>query len=353
MRRRWGGAVLLALVGPPALGAQRPSLSPPLTRALRQDTTVSVWLFVRRDTPIAAATRRIAEAGGTVRVASRWLHAVSARVPTPVLATLSVAHGTLELEESSGLLMTQRSPDGRRIDLLGPPEAINLASHGLSYRSDAGFAGADALTVIINDLGQMGAGPALSTQQERPLLVPATPLATADRYYVSAGAANQGTVIDNDFPLPGSFVELVAGADVERLALDPRVHQQLGERRAVVLDVDPVAGVEAGAVDRERLRARTLVDERAHDGRGVVEHADDDDRLRLDGERLLHLLRRVAAVVGVAHQAMTAPDQFLVQHVEHQVRQQGRARVDHLAAFPRPSGRPARPPAPPRPGSRG
>jgi hypothetical protein len=88
MRRRWG-AVLLALAVPPALGAQRPSLSPPLVPVLRQDTTVSVWLFVRQGTTLAEAAQRIAHAGGTVRVASRWLHAVSARVPTVALAALA------------------------------------------------------------------------------------------------------------------------------------------------------------------------------------------------------------------------------------------------------------------------
>ncbi len=92
MRRRWGGgAVLLALaVAPPsALAAQRPSLSPPLARVLGRDTTVGVWLFVRRDTPLALAAERIAHAGATVRRSSRWLHAVSATLPTAALAALS------------------------------------------------------------------------------------------------------------------------------------------------------------------------------------------------------------------------------------------------------------------------
>ncbi len=88
MRQRWG-AVLLALAVPASLPAQRPSISPPLVRVLSRDTTITVWLFVRRDTPLSEAALRLERAGATVRVASRWLHAVSARVPTSLLTLLS------------------------------------------------------------------------------------------------------------------------------------------------------------------------------------------------------------------------------------------------------------------------
>lgn len=88
MRRRWG-AILLALAVPAGLAGQRPSLSPPLGRILGRDTTVTVWLFVRRDTPLAEARQRFEQAGVTVRVASRWLHALSARIPAATLTVLS------------------------------------------------------------------------------------------------------------------------------------------------------------------------------------------------------------------------------------------------------------------------
>jgi subtilisin family serine protease len=88
MRQRWG-AVLLALAVPAGLAAQRPTISPPLARVLSRDTTVTVWLFVRRDTALSEAALRLARAGATVRVASRWLHAVSARIPTSLLTVLS------------------------------------------------------------------------------------------------------------------------------------------------------------------------------------------------------------------------------------------------------------------------
>lgn len=88
MRQRWG-AVLLALAVPAGLAAQRPSISPPLARALSRDTTITVWLFVRWDTPLAEAAQRLERAGATVRVASRWLHAVSAKVSTGGLSMLA------------------------------------------------------------------------------------------------------------------------------------------------------------------------------------------------------------------------------------------------------------------------
>ena len=88
MRQRWG-AVLLALAVPAGLAAQRPSISPPLARVVSRDTTVTVWLFARRDTPLAEAVLRLEQAGATVRVASRWLHAVSARIPASLLTLLS------------------------------------------------------------------------------------------------------------------------------------------------------------------------------------------------------------------------------------------------------------------------
>ena len=89
MRRRWAAILLALVVVPAALEAQRPSISPPLARILQRDTTVTVWLFVRPDIPLGDAVQRITQAGGTVRVSSRWLHAVSARMRTGVVLAMS------------------------------------------------------------------------------------------------------------------------------------------------------------------------------------------------------------------------------------------------------------------------
>lgn len=88
MRLRWGAAVL-ALAVPTGLAGQRPSISPPLERVLSRDTTVTVWLFVRRDVPLTLARQRLEQAGATTRVASHWLHAVSVQIPTVALAALT------------------------------------------------------------------------------------------------------------------------------------------------------------------------------------------------------------------------------------------------------------------------
>ena len=56
---RWVAA-LLALVAPTGLAAQRPTLAPPLARALTRDTSFTVWLFVRPGVSLADAIVRAA-----------------------------------------------------------------------------------------------------------------------------------------------------------------------------------------------------------------------------------------------------------------------------------------------------
>ena len=90
MAQRWAGAVCLLLV-PAALAGQRPTVSPPLARALGagRDTTYSVWLFVRPAISLADAAAQVGAAGATVTTQSRWLHAVSARASVSVLRQLA------------------------------------------------------------------------------------------------------------------------------------------------------------------------------------------------------------------------------------------------------------------------
>ncbi|MGE5759063.1 MAG: S8 family serine peptidase [Gemmatimonadota bacterium] len=71
------------------LGAQRPVVSPPLAAALARDTTLTVWIFLRQDVPVADGVRRATVLGAAVRNASRWLHAVSATASTEVLSRLA------------------------------------------------------------------------------------------------------------------------------------------------------------------------------------------------------------------------------------------------------------------------
>ncbi len=86
--RQWVAA-LLALATPIGLAAQRPTLAPPLARALGRDTTFTVWLFVRPGVSLVDASARVTLAGAGVRTRSRWLHALGASVPTAALVALA------------------------------------------------------------------------------------------------------------------------------------------------------------------------------------------------------------------------------------------------------------------------
>lgn len=69
--------------------AQRPAVSAPLARAWLRDSTFTVWLFVRPGVSLTSARQTIASEGAVVRVASRWLRAVSASGPSASLRRLS------------------------------------------------------------------------------------------------------------------------------------------------------------------------------------------------------------------------------------------------------------------------
>ena len=82
--RWWIGLVLPAS----GLAAQRPSVSPPLARAISRDTSVTVWLFARPRVSVDSIAALARSSGAAVRVRSRWLQAVSVAAPTPVLRPL-------------------------------------------------------------------------------------------------------------------------------------------------------------------------------------------------------------------------------------------------------------------------
>lgn len=89
MRAAFRVAALLGLALPAALAAQRPSLSPVLPRRWTRDTVLAVWLFARPAVSLDAAAAAVTAQGGHVRVRSRWLHAVSADVPSAGLQVLA------------------------------------------------------------------------------------------------------------------------------------------------------------------------------------------------------------------------------------------------------------------------
>jgi subtilisin family serine protease len=68
-----------------AATAQEPTISPALGGLADRDTVAAIWFFARSDVSLEAATAAIGRLGGQPRRRSRWLHAVSADLPTSAL----------------------------------------------------------------------------------------------------------------------------------------------------------------------------------------------------------------------------------------------------------------------------
>lgn len=116
---------------PAGLAAQRPAVSPVLPRLLSrvQDTTVSVWLFVRPSASLDAVTGRLAAAGARVRVRSRWLHAISADVPSAALRALLQDRDLRRIQPLGRFRLRPRRPGEPLIDL-APRVAPSPAAPG-------------------------------------------------------------------------------------------------------------------------------------------------------------------------------------------------------------------------------
>ena len=82
--------VLVALAVCAALAtstrAQRPTVSPGLDRLAARDSVVTAWFFGDRSRPLDDIVTAVVDLGGQVRHRSRWLHAVSATVPSSAIA---------------------------------------------------------------------------------------------------------------------------------------------------------------------------------------------------------------------------------------------------------------------------
>ena len=79
--------------------------------------------------------------------------------------TLADSHGSMWLESSSGLTVTDAGTGS--IELFGSQAAINAAlADGVIYDPTANYTGSDTLTITANDQGHNGTSIALSTSQE-------------------------------------------------------------------------------------------------------------------------------------------------------------------------------------------
>ena len=116
---------MLVLFLPVTLAAQQPALSPALPRLLDrvQDTTVSVWLFARPGTSLERLSGRLAAAGARVRVKSRWLHAVSADVPSATLRTLRLDPTLRRIQPLGRFRMPRPTDRPRFVELPRTPTA--------------------------------------------------------------------------------------------------------------------------------------------------------------------------------------------------------------------------------------
>ena len=93
--------------------------------------------------------------------------------------SLTVTEGVLSLSETTGL--TFSAGDGieeAALTFTGTLTAINAALDTLSYRSAAGFDGQDTLNLTVSDLGNTGAGGALTDNAAIAVNVTATPAST-------------------------------------------------------------------------------------------------------------------------------------------------------------------------------
>lgn len=76
------------LVAASQLAAQQATVSAALEQVAARDTVVAVWFFGRAEYPLESVAASVRQVGGRVRRSSRWLHAVSADLPTSAVAAV-------------------------------------------------------------------------------------------------------------------------------------------------------------------------------------------------------------------------------------------------------------------------
>jgi len=155
--------------------AQEPAVAPALTRVWERDTTVSVWLFARAGVPLDTAVAHIARAGAHPRTRSRWLHAVAADAPGPVLRQLArdpalrriqplgrwrrpIPPDTLPVPPLTLTMVDTCGPDG---DPVYGPSAMPYRQLHLRPLAQAGYAGAGVRLALL-DTGFDTADPAFA-----------------------------------------------------------------------------------------------------------------------------------------------------------------------------------------------
>jgi subtilisin family serine protease len=125
-----------------ATQAQQPTVSTALNSIARQDTVVTVWLMARPETALSGVEDLVRRVDGTVRHRSRWLHAVSAKLPVSGLPAVrnylglrhiqpvAVFQGRREYEGEQVLGISRAAARAASDSLFGPsampPRQLNL-----------------------------------------------------------------------------------------------------------------------------------------------------------------------------------------------------------------------------------
>ncbi|NJO74750.1 MAG: tandem-95 repeat protein [Leptolyngbyaceae cyanobacterium RM1_406_9] len=116
--------------------------------------------------------------------------------------TLTVGKGTLTFGTTTGLTFTSGTNGSASVTVTGTKAALNTALSTLTYQSTANVNGSDALSILVNDLGNTGAGGAKTDSETINITInPVNDAPTRNSIAsVAFGAVNEDAV------LPGTLV---------------------------------------------------------------------------------------------------------------------------------------------------
>jgi serine protease AprX len=158
MRAGLAALLALGLAAGAARGQVPRNVSPRLTRAwARPDTTVLVWIIAERFADLDSLAARVRAAGGVVRHESRFVWAVSARVPGNALPALAQVTGVRRIQAVASYV---RRPEPRNPDAgvrFPGPAAARVALLDTTY-GPGGWAAQQLDIPAVQALGDSGAG---------------------------------------------------------------------------------------------------------------------------------------------------------------------------------------------------
>ena len=159
MRAAFAALLAVGLVAGAARGQVPSDVSPRLARAwARPDTTVLVWVIAERFADLDALADAVRQAGGVVRYRSRFVWAVSARVPGRALPVLARLPGVRRIQAVARYV---RRPEPRNYAAVPRPPAAFAAPRAalLDTTYGPGAWAAEQLNIpAVQALGDSGAG---------------------------------------------------------------------------------------------------------------------------------------------------------------------------------------------------